>query len=327
MPISWLITTDLGGTIVSIDTKGDITHRAVDGLTTNEVGNLYLELHPDRDGRPHSPGAALTRTRDVVGSVFGAVSDAAAAKVVSELRHKLGEVLTSPAMVIPTGLLSVLPLQAAFPFVRLAPSGSVLVTGWARYQERGEVHLSDASIVAFTNSSGPWKDLPAASAEGEWLQVTFGAEHHTQGDALARTLLALESADVLHIAVHGLPTPSFLFAGRTLSEQILSPVHLTENSARMLQSLRLFVANCCSSGMVDGRSIDEALGFATVAMAYGTVGCLVALWPLVDSEADRFIRAFYIGLSETGDALMALEVARKQSGNSATANAYQLIGW
>ena len=321
----WLVPTTYGGLVLEQSPHREPTAHHLPNLTTSHLEGLHNRLHP-----PTDPDATGERRRDR-GRVLrgdptgtGGPTDDAVTYVVAALTGLLDNVgLTDPAaatVLIPVGVLAVLPTQAAAPHLRLAHSAALAnyAHHHLHHQQRGVFHL-DGRVTAVTNPDGT---LPGAQAEGDHLQATYDAAHHPRSDA---TWANLQTADpttlVLHLAAHGSPDPSLHLADRAIHPHDLTHI------VPLLNNLRLLFANCCSSGTLTPGAYDQALGFTTTATIHRTPATLTALWPIDDTTANTFTTAYYHHLNTHHDPHQALTHARTTPPNPTTTHAYQLTGW
>jgi CHAT domain-containing protein/tetratricopeptide (TPR) repeat protein len=222
----------------------------------------------------------------------------------------------APVVILPPGLLGLLPLHAAGPShhgryfcdywtVSYAPSVRSLLTCQTRRDERASV---PARVLAAVDPNG---NLPRARAEGPMLRQNFTTHGRepiilTGEDAtISRVLGALFGATVFHASTHGShewmePAKS----GLCLADGVLQFDMLRH--AR-LDAMRLVFLAACESGLAGVRRLsEEFIGLPTALVEAGAAAVVGSLWPIGDTSAFLLARRFYdLMFDATGHERMA----------------------
>lgn len=317
-------------------------------------GGMGLVVHPDGRVRPvELPDLTTTSTSgwiDTVNAgapepiardatVRGSTSEPPQATTEAVLRElsavlaPLMEVLATddgPIQLVPMGSLALLPVGAALQSDRpddgwlelsVAASARLHITAANRRRRTS----GNTAVVAVTNPSpatrpdgSAFRNLPAASLEGEDVAAMFQGIHHTRDAAtLATSIAALSGANrVLHFAVHGeadpdAPERSCMYlvddAGGRASELTAGEV------ARSPINSRLIYLGSCWTGRPGSRLPDEAVGFPTLLLQSGAAGVVAPMWPIEDAAAYTFARAFYREWREGATPARALAAAMRHT--------------
>jgi len=209
----------------------------------------------------------------------------------------------APVVLLPPGLLGLLPLHAAGPgpdgryfgdhwTVSYAPSVRSLLT----CQERRDARASKpARLLAAIDPDG---GLSGARAEGPMLRQRFSMPERepvilTGADAtIARVLGALPDATLFHASTHGTHDPV---------EPIRSGLKLADGVLRLdmlrharLDAMRLVFLSACESGLAGVRKLpEEFIGLPTGLVEAGAAAVVGSLWPIGDTSAFLLARRFY----------------------------------
>lgn len=207
----------------------------------------------------------------------------------------------TPTVLIPDGLLSMLPLHAAarddprtptgrrhviddLP-VATAPSARALGVAVAR------THRTSVDRLLAVRDPEPTDGAPLPGAEAEIQRIRAVLppgvrvrELHGAGATRQHVQEALEHADVCHFACHAHLRPDApLDAGLSLvgGERLT----VRDMFARPATTARLAVLSACDSGHVDENLPDEIVGLATGFMQAGFGAVIASLWPVEDAPA------------------------------------------
>lgn len=297
-------------------------------------GGMGLVVHPDGRVRPvELPDLTTTSTSgwiDTVNAgapepiardatVRGSTSEPPQATTEGVLRElsaalaPLTEVLATddgPIQLVPMGSLALLPVGAALQsdrpddgWLELSVAASARLHIAAANRRRRT--SGNTAAVAVTNPSPAtrpdgtaFRNLPAASLEGEDVAAMFEGIHHTRDAAtLAASIAALSGANrVLHFAVHGEADPDAPERSRMyLVDEVGGRAgELTAGEvARSPINSRLVYLGSCWTGRPGSRLPDEAVGFPTLLLQSGAAGVVAPMWPIEDAAAYTFARAFY----------------------------------
>jgi CHAT domain-containing protein len=216
------------------------------------------------------------------------------------------------AIVIPTGLLGLLPL-AAVPVpgrpgqvlddigeIHLAPSASVY--GASR---RRAPHSAQLRLVGVADPTGPWR-LPAAGAELAAIRDIFPPGSQTAcafgADATRAWVLAqIPGASHVHLACHGSSEFTSQAGGSLLlaDDTRLTIADLTDGR---LTGCRLATASACQSGHYSITDTpDEFTGLPPGFLQAGAACAVVSLWQVRDDATALLMTRFYELLSPGSD--------------------------
>ncbi|WP_328854710.1 CHAT domain-containing tetratricopeptide repeat protein [Microbispora hainanensis] len=212
----------------------------------------------------------------------------------------------SPVTIVPTGALYTLPWPL-LPSLRGRPvSVTADATAWLA-SRRGP-----AGAPLVLSLAGP--GLDHAEAEADMV-----AAAHTRGRRIGATraevLRAIEQADVLHIAAHGMFSPR----GPMLSQITLDDGPLMAYDLLTARRIpRLVVLSACDAGMahapVDGAALGLAGAFLDSAARNGDAACVVAgVVPVRDDEARTLMTLFHTLLAEGRSPAEALAQAAEKT--------------
>jgi CHAT domain-containing protein/tetratricopeptide (TPR) repeat protein len=230
----------------------------------------------------------------------------------------------APIVLLPPGLLGVLPLHAAGPgpdgrcfgdhwTVSYAPSVRSLLT----CQDRRDARASQpARLLAAIDPDG---SLSGARAEGPMLQQRFAAPGRepvvmTGKEAtIARILGELPNATVFHASTHGTHDPveparsGLLLADGALELDMLRHARL--------DAMRLVFLSACESGLAGVRRLpEEFIGLPTGLVEAGAAAVVGSLWPIGDISAFLLARRFYdLMYDAAGEECMAPATALREA--------------
>ena len=236
------------------------------------------------------------------------------AALVAPLEAWLAAPGTNQLAIVPHGLLHQVPFHALFDgqrylldrfVVSYAPSATVL----ALCQRQTPSTPAHALVVGVADAL-----IPAAQAEAE--QVTAQLAHAglavttlTGADATLDALTRLApSADVLHLACHGL----FRGDNPMFSALKLHDGWLTAADALQLPLAGAVVAlSACESGRSTVVPGDEAIGLPRAFLGAGAASVLVSLWLVSDATTATLMAAWYGALRQGQPWAEALRAAQR----------------
>ncbi|MFC4006497.1 CHAT domain-containing protein [Nonomuraea purpurea] len=220
------------------------------------------------------------------------------------LRPLMGDLGDRPLVVVPVGALHTLP-WGALPCLRGRPVSVTAGAGaWMRARALCRAQTGLAPVVAAAAGPG------LAHARAEVAQVL---DCHPAGREVAgrrqAVLDALATADVLHLAAHGMfHARSPLVSGILLEDGSLMAYDLLDVS----RSAGLVVLSACNSGMSRTPVEGAPLGLPGTFLAKGAA-CVVAGLVRVDDESARAVMSLFHELLAQGqppDAALAAAAAK-----------------
>jgi CHAT domain-containing protein len=205
---------------------------------------------------------------------------------------------------IPTGLLSLLPLHAAWTPDETKPTG--------RRYALDHLHLTYApnaksltaaqsiadqvqadSILAIDNPLG---DLPNSKREIDCAIDTF--PQHTvlrQTQATVQSVRSkLSEAAIVHFSCHGtanLTDP--LNSGLAMSDGLLTLRDLFDLKLADNKGIRLAILSACETGLPGLENIDEVVSLPIGLMQAGVAGVVSSLWSVSDLSTMMLLTRFY----------------------------------
>ncbi|MBE3012444.1 CHAT domain-containing protein [Microbispora sp. NEAU-D428] len=218
----------------------------------------------------------------------------------------VGSPAGGPVTVVPTGALCTLPWPL-LPSLRGRP---VSVAADAAAWLAPRPGPADTPLVL--SLAGP--GLDHAAAEADMVAAAHGRARRI-GATRAEVLRALERADVLHVAAHGMFSPR----GPMLSQITLDDGPLMAYDLLTARRIpRLVVLSACDAGMahapVDGAALGLAGAFLDSATRNGDAACVVAgVMPVRDDEAPALMTLFHTLLAEGRSPAEALAQASEKS--------------
>ena len=213
------------------------------------------------------------------------------------------------AILIPTGLLGLLPLHAAWtpdpnrPTGRryaldeltftYAPNAQSLVAARAIAQRFPDSHLD--SILAIDN---PRQDLPSSEREVMAAVKTFPCPTVLRHEKATTATVAanLGQQAIVHFSCHG--TANFfdpLNSGLVMNDNLLTlrdlfALKLTEGDKH---GIRLAVLSACETGLPGLDLADEAIGLPVGLLQAGVAGAIASLWAVSDLSTAILLTKFY----------------------------------
>ncbi|GGO25147.1 CHAT domain-containing protein [Microbispora bryophytorum] len=211
-----------------------------------------------------------------------------------------------PVTIVPTGALCTLPWPL-LPSLRGRPvSVAADAAAWLAPRPR------PAGVPLVLSLAGPGLDHAAAEAD---MVAAAHARSRRVAATRAEALGALERADVLHIAAHGMFSPR----GPMLSQIMLDDGPLMAYDLLAARRVpRLVVLSACDAGMahapVDGAALGLAGAFLDGAARNGDAACVVAgVVPVRDDEALTLMTVFHTLLAEGRSPAEALAQASEKT--------------
>ncbi|MEU7853067.1 CHAT domain-containing tetratricopeptide repeat protein [Nonomuraea sp. NPDC049141] len=240
----------------------------------------------------------------------GASADAQVEPAAAELERLLlrplqAELGDRPLIVVPAGPLHTVP-WTALPCLRDRPvSVAASASAWLDAGQRAAVPAEQPVVIA---AAGP--GLAHARAEVEQVLACHPGAREVPARSGA-VLAALTSADVLHLAAHGVfHARSPLLSGITLADGQLMAYDLLGLS----RTARLVVLSACDSGMAHTPTDGAPLGLAGTFLSRGTACVVAGMVPVRDEEALAVMTAFHGLLSDGQSPASALASASAKTG-------------
>ncbi len=213
-----------------------------------------------------------------------------------------------PVVVVPTGALHSLPWPL-LPSLRGRPvSVSTEATSWLTIGSAIRAHPPGPRRPSVMVVAGP--GLEHAGAEAEMV-----ARSHPGAARIPATkagvIAALERADVLHVAAHGMFSPRSPMLSRiTLDDEPLMAYDLL----RLRRAPRLVILSACDSGMAHAPVDGAVLGLAGAFLDRGAACVVAGVVPVRDDEALTLMTAFHTLLAGGHSPAEALGTAADQTG-------------
>ncbi|GGO03606.1 hypothetical protein GCM10010116_07140 [Microbispora rosea subsp. aerata] len=211
-----------------------------------------------------------------------------------------------PVTIVPTGALCTLPWPL-LPSLRGRPvSVAADASAWLAPRP------APARAPLVLSLAGP--GLDHAATEADTVAAVHGRARRVEATR-AEVLRALERADVLHVAAHGIFSPR----GPMLSQITLDDAPLMAYDLLTARRIpRLVVLSACDAGMahapVDGAVLGLAGAFLDSAARNGDTACVVAgVVPVRDDEALALMTLFHTLLAEGRSPAEALAQASEKT--------------
>jgi CHAT domain-containing protein len=294
-------------------------------LVATEAGGLALLVGDDAQARwlPRLTAEELRATVDRYRAAyadFRAAPDTGARRwsaTVEEVTGWLWEAVMGPvlealapatrAVLVPTGLLGLLPLHAAWTADPAAPTGRryVLDELCCSYAPNARSHAlaarrvrqlpTEPLLVVEEPRTARAPALPGAALEAEAATAAFAPQvlPRLRGRDATRTavLAQLGRVGVLHLACHGVADPEEpLDGGLTLADDEL--LTLRDLLAAHVDA-RLAVLSACESGLIGPHLPDEVIGLPGGLLQAGVAGAVASLWLVPDEATMLLMTAFY----------------------------------
>jgi CHAT domain-containing protein len=296
--LAYVAATPAGGLALVVGAGREVTPVWLPQLTDEALRQVVVEQRVAYAARRQEPAgwqAALDRTTGWLWTaVMGPLLDALAP--------------AGRAVLVPTGLLGLLPLHAAWCEDPARPSGrryaldELLLT----YAPNARaLQAADAARAAHAEVDGilavedprPSDTGPLPHAAGEVRAALAGFAHgcHLPGGRATRAAVvdALGAWPVLHFACHGLADPD-----RPLDSCLL----LGGGERLTLRDLlgrdgplgaRLAVLSACETALVGLELVDEVIGLPAGLLQAGTAGVVGSLWSVPDDSTKLLMVCFY----------------------------------
>lgn len=240
--------------------------------------------------------------------------------------------LADGVVLVPAGLLGLLPLHAAWTpiddgrryvldtvAVRYAPNARAVLVSQDRLTRLGPDRLLLAVDPQPITRAGP---LPATPEEAARILLDWGKDDRTvlwHQDVTADAISTLlEDHTVFHFAGHAFADWSNPAQGGLLvaHDEVLT----VEQLSRSRVALRLAVLSACETGMPGARVPNEVVGLPTALVQAGGCGVVASLWPVPDESTSRLMDHFYRRWREGGvapaEALRHAQAAMRSDGTS-----------
>jgi CHAT domain-containing protein len=326
----YLLTTSQGGLALLVY-AGRVLPVWLGALTDETLRNLldnWLEAY----------GSWLNQRTDVarkrwfeqVDAVTGQLWELAMGPVSSaleELNLRPQEVEQPPIVtLIPTGLLALLPLHAAWTeentepsgrryflddfAMRYAPSATALRHSRKRVSDVNVEHLVALDEPKPIEGGGP---LPNSSREVRAIAGLFPAPTVLQHEQASRaaTLETLATAQVAHFSCHGANNwRNPLDSGLLLANDELLTVR--DFLELHLPAARLATLSACETGMVGAALPDEVIMLPSALVQAGYAGVVASLWSVADvSTAMLMVRFYHYWREDDLEPVYALRAAQR----------------
>jgi CHAT domain-containing protein len=314
-PLVYLAATAVGGLALVVGAGPGVRAVWLPELTDETLHTTVAEHFRTYDRREREPdawAAALDRT---TGWLWQAAMGPLLAALAPARR----------AVLVPVGLLGVLPLHAAWTVDISRPSGR-------RYalDELLLTYAPNAQVLRAAGPAGPRQagpdgllavedprpadaaPLPYAIPEVRAALAAFRRTRHLPGEHATReaVMAALAGAyPVVHFACHGAADPE---------QPLDSALLLAGNQRLTLRDLlsrqeplraRLAVLSACETGLVGAELPDEVVGLPAGLLQAGVTGVIASLWSVTDASTMLLMRRFYELLG--GDGLEPAEALRQ----------------
>ena len=300
-----------------------LDRRAVVAHLSGETGWFDVYNRHFREHQGKDPAAAEAWHQQLTGTLAW-LWERLLAPIHGHLRDVTRLASNAPVVLLPPGLLGLLPLHAAGPgpdgryfgdhwTVSYTPSVRSLLT----CQERRDARASQpARLLAAIDPDG---SLSGARAEGPMLRERFAAPGREpvvltgEEATIVRILGALADATVFHASTHGTHDPwEPARSGVLLSDGALELDMLRH--AR-LDAMRLVFLSACESGLAGVRKLpEEFIGLPTGLVEAGAAAVVGSLWPIGDTSAFLLARRFYdLMFDATGEERLAPATALREA--------------
>jgi CHAT domain-containing protein len=241
-------------------------------------------------------------------------------------------------LVIPTGRLGSLPLQAALHsrrdrVVSAAVNARMHDVAFRQAQaSSGTAIFAVANPMPCTGRQHPLGPLPRAEAEarnvaarGGFALTGYSARKASLIEQARSPLLAL------HLALHGAADPKHPYMTKMFLADGEDGFAEELTVGELQPQARLVVLSSCWLGSMGQRLPDEAQGFPSALIEAGCCGVLSALWPVSDGATEELMKCFYSSwLDEGREPAEALAKAHKRIQkyfSAADAAAWQFTGF
>ncbi len=210
------------------------------------------------------------------------------------------------ATLIPTGLLALLPLHAAWRPDADAPTGrryalddlALAYAPSALALDKARAIAAQVGVRRMTGVVDPQPTrgsaLPNARRESEAVAHLFpGAQLLTQAEATrSAALRALAETDVAHFSCHGISDP-----GAPLESCLIladdEPLTVRDLLGLRLSGARLATLSACETGIMGTNLPDEVVALPTAMLQAGFAGVCGSLWSVADISTAMLMVRFY----------------------------------
>jgi CHAT domain-containing protein len=317
VPLVYLITTPQGSLALIVpDGNAEPEALLLDEFTENDLNNLLLVRTGDEVVGGYLPGQllggeALTTALETALPLLGE-------HLIAPVAQRLRTLNATGVTLIPTGLLSLLPLHAATYTVNgasrclldefdvaYAPSARVLSIAQREQQRRA------AKGVRLAGVGNPTGDLRYAGAElhsiCDLLPPAATTTFYEQAATRSAIWSALGESTIGHFSCHGsfaddpLDSALHLAAGDRITLR-----DLVAGDTTALSNLRLVALSACQTAITDFRRLpDESIGLPGGFLQAGVPAVVGTLWSVNDLSTALLMHRFY-ELHLRGDAAAGL---------------------
>ena len=291
--------------------------------------DVYRSTVRDRGFRRKLPNGRdwhplYERWNQHLSKISGWLWDVLLGPVDDHLRNRAKLSSDAPVVLLPPGLLGVLPLHAAAPHtggpnfgerwtVSYAPSVRTLLA----CREKVEAsRRQPRKLLAIIDPPGQAR-LLGARQEAEVLRRYFSQSERVMLEDARATLLPvllnLTNATYIHASTHGAHHPVLpQRSGLHLADE---PLELGRLRDAQLAAARLVYLSACESGLASvWRMPDEFIGLPAGFVQAGAAGVIGSLWPVFDDTAFLISRQFYhLHLDENGTEVLPPAIALRQA--------------
>jgi len=313
-PLVYLVNTSAGGFALIVTPENihviwlneltdTILTKKLHGSVDNPIGGYlgaYINWQRAMLNSQKNRTAKRTATlfwQDVLDDITSWLWSAVMEKVVTSLKA----LKVQKAVLIPGGLLGLLPLHAAWKEDSTTISGRVYALDEISFryapnaralQEATEVaaRSDTASILAIDNPDGT---LTFSNDEVAAALTGFDSRIHLSGTQATHhaVLDALSNHTVLHFSTHGIAGWNEPLQSRLrLADSELSLGELLDQN---LLGARLAVLSACETGVPGTKLPDEVVGLPVGLMQAGVAGVVASLWPVADISTAMLMTRFY----------------------------------
>jgi CHAT domain-containing protein len=308
-PLVYLAATEAGGLGLVVTTAATVIHVRLPLLTLRALRFQVARHLQAYRGRRSDPDGWLASLDDITHWLWTCVMDPLLASLPP----------VTSAVLIPTGLLGLLPLHAAWAEDDSRPTGRRYALDhmlWTyapnaralAVATRRAGSLAMDSLLAVDDPEWKTHPVPQADLEVEAALASVPRPRRLRHDEASKTatLAALDSAAVLHFACHGLAD---------LSEPMDSALVLAEGERltlrevldRRLTGVRLAVLSACETAVPGSGLPDEMVGLPVGLLSAGASAVVGSLWSVADVSTMLVMVCFYeelrVGHVEPAEAL------------------------